>query len=75
MAGIFECALIEALNGQDERAEARKAAAICWVKCFGTADGWPNADRNHASFLYRFGTTHILIDCGEGPAAAIRRAV
>lgn len=35
------------------------------VKCFGTGDGWPCADRNHASFLYRFGKTSVLIDCGE----------
>lgn len=33
--------------------------------CFGTADGAPCEDRNHASFLYRLGTTTILIDCGE----------
>jgi ribonuclease BN (tRNA processing enzyme) len=66
MAGIFESALLEALDGQDERAEARKAAAICRVKCFGTADGRPSADRNHSAFLYRFGSTQLLIDCGEG---------
>ena len=35
------------------------------VKCFGTGDGWPCADRNHASFLYRFAKTSVLIDCGE----------
>jgi ribonuclease Z len=28
-------------------------------------DGFPDADRNHASFLYRLGKTSILIDCGE----------
>src|SRR5262249_7102397 len=28
-------------------------------------DGWPCPDRNHASFLYRFGQTSILVDCGE----------
>src|SRR5689334_13069331 len=37
----------------------------CTVTCFGTGDGLPCADRNHASFLYRFGQTRILIDCGE----------
>ena len=35
------------------------------VTCFGTGDGWPCADRNHASFLYLLGKTRILIDCGE----------
>jgi ribonuclease BN (tRNA processing enzyme) len=35
------------------------------LKCFGVGDGWPCADRNHASFLYRFGKESILIDCGE----------
>jgi ribonuclease BN (tRNA processing enzyme) len=35
------------------------------VKCFGVGDGWPCADRNHSSFLYRFGEVTLLIDCGE----------
>jgi len=35
------------------------------VICFGTGDGAPCADRNHASFLYRLGQTAILVDCGE----------
>lgn len=35
------------------------------LKCFGVGDGWPCADRNHASFLYRFDKASILIDCGE----------
>ncbi len=35
------------------------------LKCFGVGDGWPCDNRNHASFLYRFGQTSILIDCGE----------
>ncbi|HZV34513.1 MAG TPA: MBL fold metallo-hydrolase [Verrucomicrobiae bacterium] len=35
------------------------------LKVFGVGDGWPCGDRNHASFLYRFGKTSILIDCGE----------
>jgi ribonuclease BN (tRNA processing enzyme) len=35
------------------------------VICFGTADGAPCEDRNHASFLYRLGGTTILVDCGE----------
>jgi ribonuclease Z len=35
------------------------------VICFGTGDGAPCDDRNHASFLYRLGRTTILVDCGE----------
>src|SRR6185436_16568766 len=35
------------------------------LTCFGVGDGWPCVDRNHASFLYQFGKTSILIDCGE----------
>jgi Cft2 family RNA processing exonuclease len=35
------------------------------VTCLGVGDGWPCADRNHASFLYRFGRTTLLVDCGE----------
>ena len=35
------------------------------LKCFGVGDGWPCADRNHASFLYRLGKTSLLFDCGE----------
>jgi ribonuclease BN (tRNA processing enzyme) len=35
------------------------------VICFGTGDGAPCEDRNHASFLYRLAKTTILVDCGE----------
>jgi ribonuclease Z len=35
------------------------------VTCFGTGDGWPCADRNHAAFLYRMKQNTILIDCGD----------
>jgi len=35
------------------------------VSCLGVGDGWPCADRNHAAFLYRFGPTTLLVDCGE----------
>lgn len=35
------------------------------VTCFGVGDGMPCPDRNHASFLYRFGKTSLLLDCGE----------
>jgi ribonuclease Z len=39
--------------------------AKCNLKFFGVGDGWPCADRDHSSFLYRFGKTSILIDCGD----------
>ncbi len=35
------------------------------LRCFGVGDGLPCADRNHSSFLYRFGKVHLLVDCGE----------
>lgn len=35
------------------------------LKCFGVGDGAACADRNHSSFLYDFGDTALMIDCGE----------
>ena len=35
------------------------------LTCFGVGDGRSCPDRNHAAFLYRFGSTSILVDCGE----------
>lgn len=35
------------------------------LKCFGTGDGWPGADRGHSSYLYRFDSATVLVDCGE----------
>jgi len=35
------------------------------LRCFGVGDGWPCPDRNHSSYLYRFGKVSLLIDCGE----------
>jgi len=35
------------------------------LTCFGVGDGLPCPDRDHASFLYRFGETSLLVDCGE----------
>jgi ribonuclease BN (tRNA processing enzyme) len=66
IAGHFQCALLGALNEQTARQEAKEAAKVCSLKCFGTADGWPSPDRNHSSFLYRFGKIRLLVDCGEG---------
>jgi ribonuclease BN (tRNA processing enzyme) len=35
------------------------------LSCLGVGDGFPCADRNHASFLYQLGGSSILVDCGE----------
>src|SRR5262249_36163816 len=48
-------------RGQDSPRRMKKFS----LTCFGIGDGWPCADRNHASYLYRFGRTSLLIDCGE----------
>lgn len=41
---------------------------------FGVGDGWSCADRNHSSFLYRFGDVSILIDCGEPISRSFKAA-
>lgn len=43
------------------------------LQCFGVGDGWPGADRSHSSFLYRFGKTTLLIDCGESASRSFKR--
>jgi len=35
------------------------------LRCFGVGDGTASVDRNHSSYLYSFGETSLLIDCGE----------
>ena len=42
------------------------------LTCLGVGDGWPCADRRHAAFLYRFGKTTLLVDCGEPVDASLR---
>lgn len=42
------------------------------LKCFGVGDGWPCADRNHSSFLYRLGDTSLLVDCGDGASRGFK---
>lgn len=42
------------------------------LTCLGVGDGWPCADRNHSSFLYRFGRTRLLIDCGESVSRSLK---
>lgn len=36
------------------------------LRCFGVGDGWPSGDRRHSAYLYRFGHTRLLVDCGDG---------
>jgi len=42
------------------------------VTCFGVGEGWPCADRHHASFLFRFGETRILVDAGDGLSSTFK---
>ena len=42
------------------------------LRCFGVGDGWPSADRNHSSFLYRLGKTTLLLDCGDGASGRFK---
>jgi ribonuclease Z len=42
------------------------------LKCFGVGDGTPSADRNHSSYLYRFGSETLLIDCGESVSRSFK---
>lgn len=44
------------------------------LTCFGVGDGWPCADRNHSSFLYRFGNTSFLVDAGDGVSSGFKRS-
>lgn len=44
------------------------------LTCFGVGEGWPCHDRRHSSFLYRFGSIHLLVDCGEGLSTAYKSA-
>lgn len=41
------------------------------VTCLGVGDGRTSADRGHAAFLYRFGDTRLLVDCGEPATHAL----
>jgi ribonuclease BN (tRNA processing enzyme) len=44
----------------------------CALTCFGIGDGTPSADRNHSSYLYRFGRESLLMDCGEPISRAFK---
>jgi len=40
-------------------------ASLFRLKCFGTGDGWPCADRHHSSYYYQLGEVRLLFDCGD----------
>lgn len=44
------------------------------LTCLGVGDGHVAADRGHAAFLYEFGATRLLVDCGEPASQALLRA-
>lgn len=46
--------------------QSKGVRGVVQVTCLGVGEGWPCADRRHASFLYRFGNHHVLVDAGDG---------
>ncbi len=44
------------------------------LTCLGVGDGHVSAHRAHAAFLYEFGTTRLLVDCGEPATQSLLRA-
>lgn len=44
------------------------------LRCFGVGEGWPCHDRRHSSFLYQFGGTSLLVDCGDGLSSQYKAA-
>lgn len=42
--------------------------------CLGVGDGHVSAHRAHAAFLYEFGATRLLVDCGEPATQSLLRA-
>jgi L-ascorbate metabolism protein UlaG (beta-lactamase superfamily) len=42
--------------------------------CLGVGDGHPSPERGHAAFLYQFGSTRLLVDCGEPASRSLQRA-
>lgn len=44
------------------------------VICLGVGDGFADPGRGHAAFLYRFGATQFLVDCGEPVTRSLLRA-
>lgn len=50
--------------------QPRLAASLT---CLGVGDGLLSATRGHAAFVYRFGRTQLLVDCGEPAASSLCR--
>ncbi|MBN9693062.1 MAG: ribonuclease Z [Verrucomicrobia bacterium] len=44
------------------------------LTCLGVGEGWPSGSRRHASFVYQFGSTRLLLDCGDGMSSAFKAA-
>lgn len=44
------------------------------LTCLGVGDGHASARRAHAAFLYEFGATRLLVDCGEPATHSLLRA-
>ena len=44
------------------------------LHCFGVGDGWPGERRHHSSYLFRFKSAVILMDCGEPLSASYKAA-
>ena len=44
----------------------------CSLTCLGVGEGWPCPDRNHSSFLLRFGDIHLLLDAGDGLSSSYK---
>lgn len=44
------------------------------LTCLGVGDGHASARRGHAAFLYEFGASRLLVDCGEPATQALLRA-
>lgn len=41
------------------------------LKCLGVGEGKPCGQRHSSAFLYRFGSTRLLVDCGDGVSHAL----
>lgn len=50
------------------------AEPIHSLKCLGVGEGKPCGRRHSSAFLYRFGSTRLLVDCGDGTSHALIQA-
>ena len=44
------------------------------LKCLGVGEGKPCGRRHSSAFLYRFGSTRLLVDCGDGTSHGLIQA-